>query len=58
MRISTERSLLSYGFTMMFLWQIGISTVGIDKESIKKYIQDQWKKDKFNDGDQLDLRWG
>ena len=34
-----------------------VSTVGIDEDTIKKYIQDQWKNDQFYDGLQLDLRW-
>lgn len=40
-------------------WSRGyfVSTVGIDRETIIKYVQDQWKKDKFNDGPQLDLYW-
>jgi putative transposase len=40
-------------------WSRGyfVSTVGIDEETIKKYVQDQEKNDKFIDGDQLDLRW-
>lgn len=40
-------------------WSRGyfVRTVGIDTEVVKKYIQDQWKKDRFIDGDQLDLNW-
>ena len=40
-------------------WSRGyfVSTVGIDEEIIKKYVRDQWKKDKYNDGEQLDLNW-
>ncbi len=40
-------------------WSRGysVSTVGLDEESIKKYVQNQWKKDKYNDGEQLDLHW-
>lgn len=30
--------------------------VGLDRDVIIKYVQDQWKKDKFNDC-QLDLQW-
>ena len=40
-------------------WSRGyfVSTVGIDREQIIKYVQDQWKKDKFIDGPPLDLYW-
>ena len=40
-------------------WSRGyfVSTVGINREQIIKYVQDQWKKDKFIDGPQLDLSW-
>lgn len=40
-------------------WSRGyfVSTVGIDEETIEKYIQDQWKNDQFFDGPELDLRW-
>ncbi len=40
-------------------WSRGycVSTVGIDEETIKKYVQDQWKHDKYIDGPQLDLKW-
>jgi len=34
-----------------------VSTVGINREEIIKYVQDQWKKSKFIDGPQLDLYW-
>lgn len=40
-------------------WSRGyfVRTVGIDREVVKKYVEDQWKKDKFIDGPQLDLQW-
>ena len=40
-------------------WSRGyyVKTVGINKEVIKRYVQDQWKKDKYNDGPELDLKW-
>jgi len=40
-------------------WSRGyfVRTIGIDAEIIKKYIQEQWKKDKYEDGDKLDLHW-
>lgn len=31
--------------------------VGVNEETIRKYVQDQWKNDQFFDGDQLDLHW-
>ena len=34
-----------------------VRTVGIDRDVVEKYVRDQWKKDKYIDGDQLDLRW-
>jgi putative transposase len=45
--------------TQKSFWSRGyfVRTVGIDKETIKRYVEDQWKKDKYNDGEQLDLRW-
>lgn len=33
------------------------STVGIDTDVVKKYIQNQWKNDQFLDGPELDLHW-
>ena len=40
-------------------WSRGyyVSTVGINEDVIKKYIQNQWKDDQYVDGDQLDLSW-
>ena len=40
-------------------WSRGyfVSTIGLDEEMIKKYIQNQDKKDKDADGNQLDLGW-
>lgn len=40
-------------------WSRGyfVSTVGVDEDVIKKYIQDQWKNDKFYDGPAMDFRW-
>lgn len=40
-------------------WSRGyfVRTVGIDKETVRKYVQDQWKRDKFIDGPELDLHW-
>ena len=45
--------------TQKAFWSRGyfVNTVGVDEEIIRKYVQDQWKNDKFFDGDQLDLRW-
>ena len=40
-------------------WSRGyfVSTVGVDEDVIRKYVQDQWKNDQFFDGPELDLRW-
>lgn len=40
-------------------WSRGyfVSTVGLDREAIIKYVQEQWKHDTYNDGPQLDLHW-
>ncbi len=40
-------------------WSRGyfVSTVGIDEDIIRKYVQDQWKNDQFFDGPELDLHW-
>jgi putative transposase len=40
-------------------WSTGyfVRTVGLDQETVQRYIQDQEKKDKHEDGDQLDLQW-
>jgi len=45
--------------TQKNFWSRGyfVSTVGIDEDTIRKYVQDQWKNDQFFDGDQLDLHW-
>ena len=43
------------------VWEDGyfVRTVGdkVTAEVIRKYIKNQWKKDKYIDGDQLDLKW-
>ncbi len=40
-------------------WSTGyfVRTVGLDQKMVQRYIQDQEKKDKHEDGDQLDLGW-
>lgn len=40
-------------------WSRGyfVSTIGIDEDTIKKYIQNQWKNDQYFDGDAMDLHW-
>ncbi len=40
-------------------WSRGyfVNTVGVDKETILKYVRDQWKNDQFFDGPEMDLRW-
>ena len=34
-----------------------VSTVWIDLEMIKRYVDDQWKRDKYVDWNQLDFNW-
>ena len=34
-----------------------VRTVGLDQQMVQKYIQNQEKKDKYEDGNQLDLQW-
>ena len=45
--------------TQKSFWARGycVSTVGIDEQTIRKYVQDQWKNDQFFDGDAMDLYW-
>lgn len=45
--------------TQKSFWSRGyfVRTVGIDRETAEQYVRDQWKKDRFIDGDQLDLHW-
>ena len=40
-------------------WSTGyfVRTVGLDQKVVQEYIRDQEKKDKREDGDQLDLKW-
>ena len=58
-RIHCEFSQKKMVLMQKSFWSRGyfVRTVGIDKEVVKKYVEDQWKKDKFNDGPQLDLSW-
>ena len=58
-RIHCEFSRKKMVLMQKSFWSRGyfVRTVGIDKEVVKKYVEDQWKKDKFNDGPQLDLSW-
>jgi len=45
--------------TQKSFWSRGyfVRTVGIDRETAEKYVRDQWKKDQYVDGPQLDLSW-
>lgn len=45
--------------TKKSFWSTGyfVRTIGLDQKMVQKYIQDQEKKDKYEDGDQLDLQW-
>ena len=40
-------------------WSRGyfVSTVGVDRDQIIRYVQGQWKNDRFIDGPELDLHW-
>ena len=42
-----------------FFWSRGyfVRTVGIDEETVKTYVREQWQRDQLFDGPQLDLRW-
>jgi putative transposase len=42
-----------------FFWSRGyfVRTVGIDEDTVKKYVQEQWKRDQLFDGPAMDLRW-
>ena len=48
-RSASQKSFWSRGYF--------VSTVGIDEDIIRKYVQDQWKNDQFFDGPELDLHW-
>ena len=58
-RIHNEMQKKRNGIQQKSFWSRGycVSTVGLDEEKIKKYIENQWKKDRFIDGEQLDLGW-
>lgn len=58
-RMHAEFSRRKMALMQKSFWSRGyfVRTVGIDKEIVKRYVEDQWKKDKFNDGPQLDLHW-
>ena len=45
--------------TQKSFWSRGyfVRTVGIDREAAQEYVRNQWKKDQYIEGDQLDLRW-
>ena len=45
--------------TQKSFWSRGyfVRTVGIDRETAEAYVRDQWKKDQYIEGDQLDLYW-
>ena len=58
-RLHLEFSKRKSHLTQKSFWSRGywVSTVGLNKETIQKYIKEQWKKDKYIDGEQLDLYW-
>jgi len=45
--------------TQKTFWSRGyfVRTVGIDKKLAQNYVKNQWKKDKYIEGEQLDLSW-
>jgi len=55
-RVFTKRRGSSYPQN---LWSRGycVSSVGLDEDIVKKYVQEQWKHDQYTDGPQLALRW-
>ena len=40
-------------------WSRGyfVRTIGIDEKMVREYVKDQWKKDQFYEGTQVDLHW-
>ena len=40
-------------------WSRGyfVRTIGIDEETVKNYVRNQWKKDQTTEGTQLDFQW-
>ena len=45
--------------TQKSFWSRGyfVRTVGIDLETVKRYVQEQWKHDQTIDGKQLEFQW-
>jgi len=45
--------------TQKNFWSRGyfVRTVGIDTETVKQYVREQWEKDKREDGLQLEFHW-
>lgn len=45
--------------TPKHFWSRGyfVSSVGLDEDQVRQYVRDQWKHDKYPEGEQLDLRW-
>jgi putative transposase len=43
----------------MHFWSRGyfVSTVGVDEETIRKYVREQEKRDKNEEGTQIDMGW-
>ena len=45
--------------TQKSFWSRGyfVRTSGINKDNLKNYIQNQWEKDRRDEGSQLDFKW-
>ena len=45
--------------TQKSFWSTGyfVRTIGLDQKMVQEYIRYQEKKDKHEDGDQLDFKW-
>ena len=58
-RLHQEFSRGKSHLTQKSFWSRGyfVRTVGIDKSVVKNYVKNQWKRDKYFDGEQLDLKW-
>lgn len=48
-----------FTITQKSFWSGGyfVRTIGVDKETVEKYVRDQWKRDQYFDGPELDLQW-
>ena len=58
-KLHNEYAVKRRGIMEKSFWSRGyfVRTSGLDKEVVKKYIKNQWSKDKRIDGSQLDFKW-